>query len=406
MASRIDSPSRMVAVTPITSPRLHPNRHPTLDWWAKSRCGSYHSINQDAWWVALYPWFGAVTTATGGAAAGAPPADDSRRNSRWRFWASWTERRFFGVADGVGGGAFGEVASRAALRYCAALGGRDASNPDALIWHVQHADAVVRDTLAAVNGAVGATTLVVAWLVGWRGWIVHVGDARASVLRFNSGQFTYDALTEDQTYQALGELPPAGAGEHDPARMIGVNAVGEPPATLLRMEQGDILLLSSDGLHRYATATDISTTAQLWHQEHIPLRILAERLESLALGAGSPDDITMVLVRRPPRRPIGAWVRLTLVLLLAMLGAWSAWEDPPIPHQTIAVAPVPEVYCPPRLYPPFPLKSLYILQQDCPTAWIVKPTPKPMPQDRYSPLESPYPHSTALTVPAAPPVHD
>ncbi|MGZ8217613.1 PP2C family protein-serine/threonine phosphatase [Methylomagnum sp.] len=260
---------------------------PILEWAETSRCGTYHAVNQDAVRVE-------------------PP-------------------HFFGVADGVGGGAHGEVASQAALAHCAGLDKSRRNDPDALRAHVRKADAVVRQAIAEVSDGAGATTLVGVWLTGWRGFIVHVGDARASRLRFRGGKARLEALTRDQTYGEMGETPPTGGSAGDPARMIGVGAVGDPPATRLRLGRGDILLLSSDGLHRYAEPWEIEAAAEEWRAEGAPLRALANRLESLALGRGSPDDISMLLVRRNawPGLPWLAWTGMLAALLAVAVGMWG-----------------------------------------------------------------------------------
>lgn len=261
---------------------------PALEHAETSRGGTYHAVNQDA-------------------VRAEPP-------------------HFFGVADGVGGGAHGEVASRAALAHCAGLDQSRRSDPDALRAHVRKADAVVRQALAEVSDQAGATTLVGVWLTGWRGHIVHVGDARASRLRFRGGKARLEVLTRDQTYGELDEAPPPGGSAGDPARMIGVGAVGDPPAARLRLGRGDILLLSSDGLHRYAEPWEIEAAATDWQAEGAPLRALANRLESLALGKGSPDDITILLVRRNAwlAMPWLKWVGL-LSALLAVSPAAGMW---------------------------------------------------------------------------------
>lgn len=254
---KLTTPSTPVqpAPAPVT-----PHRLPPLESAYTTRCGSYHAINQDA--------------------------------------VARAEGRFYAVADGVGGGAFGEVASRVLVEHCADPS-LNPADPQSLCRHVQRADAVVQRAIDARSpGSVGAATLVSAWLHGDGGYLVHVGDARASCLRFSGGRARLETLTKDQTYGEMGESPPPGGSADDPARMVGVGAVGNPPATAFELGQGDILLLSSDGLHRYAPAVGIEQIATQWLADKLPLQTLAERLETLALGHHSPDDITILLLRR------------------------------------------------------------------------------------------------------------
>lgn len=225
---------------------------------------------------------------------------------------------FYGVADGVGGAAFGEIASTAALRHCASLTGPDTADPEALCAHVREGDEVVRQCLAEHGDASGATTLAAAWLsLGGDGWIVHVGDARACVLRFRWGLARLQRLTQDQTYGYLGEKPPRGVSPDNPARMLGNGAVGNPPATSFHLSGRDILLLCSDGLHHYAKAREIERIAEAWLRRRKPLQGLAEDLAQLALAGGSRDDISLVLVRRAVRG--ACWFTPMLNAVLARL---------------------------------------------------------------------------------------
>ena len=271
-------PNGTGAATPVKGQRKQARQWlaPALESASTTRCGSYHNVNQDCCLV--------------------------------------LQGRFYGVADGVGGGAFGEVASRVLLDYC--VKAADIRDPKSLCNHVRSADAAVQSAIERRSpGAAGAATLVCAWLQGHRGHLVHVGDARASRLRFQGGKATLETLTVDQTYGNLGEHPPPGGSYDDPARMVGVGATGDPPATPLQLNVGDILLLCSDGLHRYADPADIVHLAEDWQASQLPLQALAERLETLALGGGSPDDITILLVRR------NHWLTLPKRMMAWMIGA-------------------------------------------------------------------------------------
>ena len=276
-----------------------PSMPPELEWAESTRCGVYHAVNQDDWRV--------------------------------------EGLRFFGVADGVGGGAFGEVASRALLDHCADLAGLDLRNPKALVDHVMATETVVSQAVAAHGEEAGAATFVGLWLDGWHGHIIHVGDTRASRIRFRSGGASLETLTVDQTYGELGESPPEGGADDDPARMVGVDAIGDPPATPVQLRGGDILILSSDGLHRYVTSGAVEAVAWMWRKNREPLRALALRLENLAIGNGSTDDITILLLRRNPRGILRRWLwagcLVALVGLALLSGVIGHKPDPPLPQK-------------------------------------------------------------------------
>jgi serine/threonine protein phosphatase PrpC len=156
---------------------------------------------------------------------------------------------FFGVADGVGSGSHGEVASQVALQYCAAAQDLRAR---ALVRQVQGADAAVADALARLSDRPGAATLVALWLRGRSARLLHVGDARALLFRRGwRGRWRLLWRTEDQTYAALGKTPPERGDANDPCRMVGTGVVGEPGLKRFRLGPRDLLLLCSDGLHRH-----------------------------------------------------------------------------------------------------------------------------------------------------------
>lgn len=227
----------------------------------------------------------------------------------------------FAVADGVGGGRAGELASSQMLAWCSDIPPGAWRRPEDLATALRLADGAVADALQRLNpGGRSATTFAGAWLGrDGRGCIAHVGDSRILQLRPSRGVWEIDQLTADQTYANLGEDPPRGGQPDDPARMIGIGAMGEPCVARLRMRENDWLLLCSDGLHRYVPAPILASMCQ--RDASAELHALAQRLVTAAQVHGSRDDISVVLVRRNPRAGVRApfWVALAAVLALALL---------------------------------------------------------------------------------------
>jgi len=224
---------------------------------------------------------------------------------------------FFGVADGVGSGSHGEVASQVALEYCAAAQDLRAR---ALVRQVQGADAAVADALARLSDRPGAATLVALWLRGRSARLLHVGDARALLFRRGwRGRWRLLWRTEDQTYANLGKPPPHRGDADDPCRMVGTGVVGEPGLKRFRLGPRDLLLLCSDGLHRYVPATTLLGLLSAGLRAGLDLDALARQLVKQAAHNGSTDDITVLLLRMgPPSR--GWWW-----LAAAGAGALALW---------------------------------------------------------------------------------
>ena len=217
----------------------------------------------------------------------------------------------FVVADGMGGAAAGEVASRMAVEAVAAfIADPDITWPTGsaprapapglplLIASVELANARVHAAATADRRKAGmGTTLIGALVLEGRVALAHVGDSRAYLLRGRR----LDPLTEDHTI--VNELLRAGVMmkeaaqtsevRHVLSRAIGTEASVEVDARHVRVEAGDTLLLCSDGLHGVVGDEDI--TAILLAERD--LTRAAARLVERANDAGGPDNITAVLIR-------------------------------------------------------------------------------------------------------------
>ena len=222
----------------------------------------------------------------------------------------------FVVADGVGGGAMPAQASRELVsRLHAALDGRRIDAPairDALL----RADREVGRSISNVTGASGAATVALCagtgvmlsrWLIAW------VGDCR--IYRVGTGRDPAQALTIDDTYRHLGEMPPPGGSYDDPARMIGNGAVSEPNVERVALHRGDMLVICSDGVHKHVEPQELS---RVLHGPE-PLVRRCGRLLALARARGSKDDATVLVVRREPRQTRLAGLAAAGMLLAALI---------------------------------------------------------------------------------------
>lgn len=267
-------------------------RQPRLESGWASLCGSSHGRNQDA-------------------VMAAPP--------------------FFAVADGVGGGKAGELASSQMLAWCRGIEPAVWRAPQRLAQRLREADAVLAGQLQALNpGGPSATTFAGAWLrPDGSGHIAHVGDVRILHWRTTPDGVAVRPLTEDQTYAALGETPPPGGSPGDPARMVGVGAVGQPPVQAVALREGEGLMLCSDGFHRFMPTPGMLA---LLAEPGLSLTRLAAALAHAAQQAGSRDDVSVLLLRRNPRwsaRSAWWWALVAALALAGLVALGSAWRDRP-----------------------------------------------------------------------------
>jgi PPM family protein phosphatase len=201
-------------------------------------------------------------------------------------------RRLLAIADGIGGQPSGELASDlvvTALKELDEGGGSDMRRA------ITSANQRIRDAAEADPGHDGMGTTVTAMLfTGDRLALLHIGDSRAYVLR--DGVLTQ--LTKDDTYvQSLvdhGVLSPEEARRH-PQRSIVTRAVqGDdvaPAEAEHRVYAGDRYLLCSDGLSDYVTDEAIAAALRAYPD----LGECAEALVKLALQAGAPDNVSVVV---------------------------------------------------------------------------------------------------------------
>jgi protein phosphatase len=215
------------------------------------------------------------------------------------------------VADGLGGMAAGEVASRLAI---AALVDLHVRTPDwimrvdpqqsrralrRLAQRYREVHAVLRAQVQAAPNLAGmGTTMTLAYSLGAQLFLGHVGDSRAYLLRGDE----FQQLTRDHTYaQALadmGAIQPDEVASHQ-LRHVLIRALSGSPEAVdadvqrLELQDGDQVLLCTDGLtnmvedHAVQAALQASATSAK----------ACEALVDLALAAGGKDNVTVALAR-------------------------------------------------------------------------------------------------------------
>ena len=208
------------------------------------------------------------------------------------------EPPLFLVADGMGGHDAGAAASNAAL--------------SAFVGLIGHGPAQVSDVEAAVEAAtlaVGAlhapgsapgTTLSGAVLSAYQGheyWlIINIGDSRT--YRLSAGRLEQVSIDHSAVQELVdrGQLDPADVERHPHrnvvTRAVGAGSTGIPDFWLLPVEDGDRLIVCSDGLTKEVPLDEMT---QILRQEPSP-QGAATRLVHSALVHGGSDNVTVVVV--------------------------------------------------------------------------------------------------------------
>jgi PPM family protein phosphatase len=206
------------------------------------------------------------------------------------------------LADGMGGARGGARASEIAVETVAEILGksthRDAA---ALLGAVEEANQrVLHEATSDPRFEGMGTTLVAALETNENDVaIASVGDSRAYV--FDEGKLR--AITEDQTWvQEVGRtlgLDDVSLKTH-PMRHVLTMAVGVGAAIRIRyyavaLKRDSVMMLSSDGLHGVVPEDEIE---QILNERHATFQDKCGELVSAANKAGSPDNVTVLLIRR------------------------------------------------------------------------------------------------------------
>jgi serine/threonine protein phosphatase PrpC len=225
------------------------------------------------------------------------------------------EQRLFVVADGMGGHAAGEVASKIAVDsinefVCLTGGDQEITWPfgldekisydgNRLKTSIRYANRKVIDATKEKTEYEGMATTVAAVLVdGDAANLAHVGDSRVYLFREGSlTQLTSDHSWVNEQIQS-GIISPEQARSH-PLRNVVTRALGGKPelavdVQLQPMLAGDILLLCSDGLTTMLPDEDI---AELVAASAGDIEKAAKSLVGEANTRGGEDNITVVLLK-------------------------------------------------------------------------------------------------------------
>ena len=225
------------------------------------------------------------------------------------------DARLFLVADGMGGHAAGEIASRIAVdsisEFILHTKEDDGTWPHAydeslkratnrLMAAVRMANTRVLEAMRKDARLRGMGTTVVACLGDDNGTmsVAHVGDSRAYLIRDDTlARITNDHSWVFEQVQA-GMLTEAEAEKH-PLRNVITRALGgalqvNPDASEVDTKPGDVFLLCSDGLTGMVPEEEILRVVT---HSHDNLEAACQKLIETANERGGLDNITAILVK-------------------------------------------------------------------------------------------------------------
>jgi protein phosphatase len=230
------------------------------------------------------------------------------------------------VADGMGGGGRGELASRLAIREAWDLASRTTS------WVMKLRDLNTNELVERVEGFIymmqqaflheyavnpefsnSGTTWTSAYLVSGFAIITQIGDSPSFLWRDGTFQRITTDHTIEQEFIAAGVSPEiAGRYGHMLTRCLRYDASKDRPSVYhIRLHPDDRLLLCTDGLTDMVSDGDIAACLDTYPTA----QSACDDLISLALNGGGKDNITVVLAhakrgrQRADSRPTGSAAR-------------------------------------------------------------------------------------------------
>jgi serine/threonine protein phosphatase PrpC len=274
----IPPPLRATALGRTTTVSEHPSAAVRVDSFGMSDRGKTRVDNQDHFYLGRIGRF-SQTLATS-----LPAGELPERLEQAGYVAV--------VADGMGGHAGGEVASRTAIIVFFHL---LFDTPDWVLKVDEHSAAKILDRVDPNLRGMG-TTMTLTYSIGFDLFLAHAGDSRAYLCRGGSLR----QLTRDHT--RVQELVDAGMMTREEAathrlRNVLTNVLGggvpltDVDVHRIALAAGDTVLLCSDGLYDVVKDDEIASILGAAASAEAACRALI----ALAMERGAPDNVTAVV---------------------------------------------------------------------------------------------------------------
>ncbi|MGI6679425.1 MAG: Stp1/IreP family PP2C-type Ser/Thr phosphatase [Dehalobacterium sp.] len=223
-----------------------------------------------------------------------------RKNNEDSLWCD-LDNQLFIVADGMGGSAAGEVASKMAINTVVhSISQSTNDTPSEILRQsfYQANNSIFQEARQHEEYSGMGTTLSALWIVDEKAYLCHVGDSRIYLVR--EGEIRL--LTRD--HSLVGELMREGGITEEQAmthpqkniltRALGCNAHVEVDIMELDTLAGDYFILCTDGLSNLIRSEEMVALLD----QGKGLKAAADELLKLALARGGSDNITAILIYR------------------------------------------------------------------------------------------------------------
>ena len=211
----------------------------------------------------------------------------------------------YAVADGLGGHAAGNIASDLAVstlhQEVPALVSRRVPPHEALVVGFRRVNVVIHGRGGSPDRSGMATTCTGLLVSGRDAVVAHVGDSRAYLIR---GRGVRQITTDHSLAAELvrhGGLAPTDPGAHAQrhvlTRALGTAEDVQIDVVTVPLRAGDILVLTSDGLHSAVPAEEMAAVIRGSPDSENACQTLV----GLANARGGLDNASVVIIRLRPR---------------------------------------------------------------------------------------------------------
>jgi len=208
------------------------------------------------------------------------------------------DRRLFAIADGMGGYSHGGIASQTALEtfFETFYGDTEAVIPRRMRRSVDAANLGVYQMAQRLGAVRMGTTLTAVTIVGQQLHVAHVGDSRAYLIRDQRAQ----CITNDHTHVGdmvrMKIIPPDKVRTHAQRSILtkglGLSLFVQPDITQVAIQDGDRLVLCSDGVWSVVEDQDFASLAA----SAATMNDFSQHLIDLALERQSDDNLSVVAI--------------------------------------------------------------------------------------------------------------
>lgn len=216
--------------------------------------------------------------------------------------SAFVSGRLIAVADGMGGHAGGEVASRIAIKTLQSMTPMltseaidSESTHDLLLNSLHTIDSEIGDyAREAIELRGMGTTLTALMIHSDAVALLHVGDSRCYRLRGSAMEQLSNDHTIIQELLSQGAISPAEALDHPQRSVLTQALMGEgnvvPVLQIFEAKEGDRYLLCSDGLSSVLTEKEIKTLLKKRDRKDV-----IKSLIDATYIQGAPDNVTILV---------------------------------------------------------------------------------------------------------------